>query len=109
MLYINPVLEVIICIISPYAQKESSVELMELGNSTLCRHPLGESMFSWGKEMAFLMMGETSGGGGDDRSREPPRGLGPEVFRTFLKVRVKNLVVLELLVESGLPGSRMPP
>ncbi|CAG5897484.1 unnamed protein product [Menidia menidia] len=28
------------------SQKESSVELMELGNSTLSRHPLGESMLS---------------------------------------------------------------
>ncbi|RCU34773.1 hypothetical protein DVA76_19135, partial [Acinetobacter baumannii] len=56
-------LEVINYIISPYVQRESSVELMELGNSTLCRQPLGESMFSWGREMAFLMMGEMSGGG----------------------------------------------
>lgn len=101
-------LEVIICIISPYVQKESSVELMELGNSTLCRHPLGESMFSWGKEIAFLMIGEISGGG-EDKSREPPRGRGPEVLRTCRKVRVKNPVVLELLAESGLPGSLMPP
>lgn len=101
-------LEVIISIISPYVQRESSVELMELGNSTLCRHPLGESMFSWGREMAFLMMGEMSGGG-DDKSREPARGRGTEFFRTCRKVRVKNPVVLELFAESGLPGSLVPP
>lgn len=81
------------------------MELIELGNSTLCRHPLGDSTFSCGREMAFLMMGETSGGG-DDKSREPPRGHGPEFLRTWRKVRVKKPVVLEL---SGLPGSLMPP
>lgn len=101
-------LELIIYIISPYVQRESSVELMELGNITLCRHPLGESMFSWGRETAFLMMGEMSGGR-EDKSRESPRGRGTEFFRTCRKVRVKNPVVLELLVESGLPGSLMPP
>ena len=88
-------------------QRESSVELTELGNIILFMHPLGESMFSWGREMAFLMMGETSGGG--DRSRDALRGRGTEFFRTCLKVRVKKPVVLELLVESGLPGSRTPP
>ncbi|TNN58464.1 Interferon-induced very large GTPase 1 [Liparis tanakae] len=72
------------------------------------RHPLGESTFSWGREMAFLMMGETSGGG-DDNSRELPRGRGTEFFRTCRKLRVKNLVVLELFAESGLSGSLMPP
>lgn len=82
--------------------------LTELGNSTLCRHPLEASMLSCGRETAFLMMGETSGGG-DDVSREPPRGLATEFFRTCRNVRVKNPVVFELLVESGLPGSRTPP
>ncbi|KAA8584859.1 hypothetical protein FQN60_003553 [Etheostoma spectabile] len=90
------------------SSKESSVEPMELGNMTLCRHPLGESKFSWGREMAFLMMGETSGGM-DDKSRESPRGRGTEFFRTCRKVRVKNPVVLELFAESGLPGSLLPP
>lgn len=92
---------------SPYVQRDSSVELMELENSTRWRHPLGESTFSWGREMAFLMMGETSGGA-DDKSREPPLGRGTEFFRTCPKVRVKNLLVLEL-AESGLPGSPTPP
>lgn len=108
MLYINPAHAGSYYIISPYVHSESSVELRELGNSTLCRHPLGASVFSWGSEMAFLMMGEMSGGG-DDVSREPPRGLATEFFRTCRKVRVKNPVVLELCAESGLPGSLTPP
>lgn len=53
------------------------------------------------------MMGETSGGG--DRSREPPRGRGPELFHPWRNVRVRNPAVLELLAESGLPGSLVPP
>lgn len=92
----------------PYVQRESSAELTELGNIILCRHPLGESMFSWGREMAFLMMGEMSGGG-DVKSREPPLGHGPEFFRTCRKLREKNPVDLELFAESGLPGSLVPP
>ena len=81
MLYMNPMLGVIISIISPYVQKESSAELRELGNSTLCRQPLVESMFSCGREMAFLMMGEMSGGG-DDKSLELSCCRCPELLRT---------------------------
>ncbi|KAF3846756.1 hypothetical protein F7725_003834 [Dissostichus mawsoni] len=84
-----PMKAVINLIISPYVlQRESSVELTELGNCTLWRQPLEESMLSWGSEMAFLMMGETSGGG--DKSRELPRGRITEFFLTCRKVRVKN-------------------
>lgn len=58
--------------------------------------------------MAFLMMGEISGGR-DDKSREPRRGRGPGFFtRTCRNVRVKNRV-LELSDDSGLPGSLVPP
>lgn len=39
--------------------------------------PLDMSTSSLGKEMAFLIMGETGGGGGE-RSLDPPRGLGSE-------------------------------
>lgn len=69
-------------LISPYARRLLSVELTELGNSTLCRHPLEASKFNWGREMAFLIIGEMSGGG-EDMSREHPRGRATEFFRTL--------------------------
>lgn len=95
-------------LISPYVRRLLSVELTELGNSTLCRHPLEASKFNWGREIAFLIMGEMSGGG-EDVSREPPRGRATEFLRTWWKARVKKPAILELLVESGLPGGRRPP
>ena len=58
--------------------------------------------------MAFFMMGEMSGGG-EDKSREPRRGRGAELLCTCRNVRVKKPVDLELIAESGLPGSFMPP
>lgn len=64
-------------------------------------------MLSCGREMAFFMMGEMSGGGDDDDNVS--RGLATEFFRPCRNVRVKKPVVLELLAESGLPGSLAAP
>lgn len=63
-------------------------------------------MLSCGREMAFFMMGETSGGGDDD---DTSRCLATEFFRPWRNVRVKKPAVLELLAESGLPGSLAAP
>lgn len=94
--------------VSPYVQRALSVELKELGNIALCRHPLGASKLNWGNEMAFLIIGEMSGVG-DDVSREPLPGLTAEFFRMCRKARMKKPIVLVLFVESGLPGSLKPP
>lgn len=59
-----------------------------LGKSTFTGQPLGESTSSRGREMAFLMIGEMGGAGGE-RSLELPRGLSG-VLRTWRSVREKN-------------------
>ncbi len=50
--------------------------------------------------MAFLMMGEM-GGGGDEKSRDPPLNRGRGVFRTCCSVLDKKRVGLEPGGESG--------
>lgn len=73
---------------SPYMQVEFSGVLGVLGKSTFTGQPLGESTSRRGREIAFFMMGEIGGGGGE-RSLEPPWGLSG-VLRTWRRVREKN-------------------
>lgn len=67
---------------------EFSGVLGVLGKSTFTGQPLGESTSSRGREMAFFMIGEMGGGGGE-RSLDPPRCLSG-VLRTWRSVREKN-------------------
>lgn len=67
---------------------EFSGVLGELGKSTFTGQPLGESTSRRGKEIAFFMIGEMGGGGGE-RSLDPARCLSG-VLRTWRSVREKN-------------------
>lgn len=78
------------------------MQLVEVGRSAPSRPPLAR--LSWGREMAFFMMGEM-GGGGDDSSRESALSLGWGVLLTWRSVREKNLAGLE----SGLSGTLLWP
>lgn len=50
--------------------------------------------------MAFLMMGETEGGG-EERSRDPPLSRAGGFFHTCRSVRDRKCVVLDPEGESG--------
>lgn len=58
--------------------------------------------------MAFLMMGETDGGG-DERSRDPPLSRAGGFFRTCRSVRDRKRVVLDPEGESGSSSLAGPP
>lgn len=97
-----------IILVLPYEYVLSSGVLGVLGNSTFTGQPLGESTSKRGREIAFFMMGEMGGGGGE-RSLEPSRGRSG-VLRTCRRVREKKLSLFsEAVMESPSPLFPAPP
>lgn len=97
-----------IIFVLPYEQVLSSVGRGVLENRTLTGQPFGESTSKRGREMAFFIIGEMGGGGGE-RSLEPPRGRSG-VLRTCRRVREKKLSLFsEAVMESPSPLFPAPP